>query len=159
MRKLVIFLWATGSAASAAALSPRAITSAVRVAWEGPDTRGCPAAAAEAKVFPEEKVEVAAGRGVERMLSGALLVVIGVIGVLGIHKFARMIVGASTASLEIPDEDDEDDEDDEAIVNAFVDWFDANRHMFPERYDPAPFSCDSVPSSDIDSDSDGDSDY
>ena len=75
MRKLVIVLWAIGSAASAAALSSRAITSAVRVAWEGPGTRGCPAAAAEAKVFPEEKVEVAEGRGrgLVQMLSGVVL--------------------------------------------------------------------------------------
>jgi len=166
MRKLVISLCAAGSAASAAAWSPRDHKSAVRVAWEWPTAwRGSPAAAEAPKAIPGENVSEGRGRGVVQMLSGAALLFI-----LG-GRLARAAIyadrdlyfpdGEEDDDVE-PDEDDED-EDDEAILNAFVDFLDANRHMFPGSYDLAP-SCNWVPSSDvplseIDSDSDSDADY
>ena len=74
MRKLVISLCAAGSAASAAAWSPRDIKSAVRVAWDWPSAwRGSPAAAEAPKALPEENVAAGRGRGVVQMLSGAVL--------------------------------------------------------------------------------------
>ena len=167
MRKLVISLCAAGSAASAAAWSPRDHKSAVRVAWEWPTAwRGSPAAAEAPKAIPGEN-GVAAGRdrSVEMMLSGAVLCVI-----LGARLAWAILYAGTTIIYHVlgyPDgeeaDDVEPDEDDEAILNAFVDFLDANRHMFPRRYDLAP-SCNWVPSSDvplseIDSDSDSDADY
>ena len=94
------------------------------------------------------------------MLSGAVLLFI-----LG-ERLAWAAIYADR-DLYFPDGEEDDDvepdEDDEAILNAFVDFLDANRHMFPGSYDLAP-SCNWVPSSDvplseIDSDSDSDADY
>ena len=169
MRKLVVSLCAAGSAASAAAWSPRDLKSAVRVAWELPIAwRGSPPAAETPKAIPGENVSEGRGRGVVQMLSGAVLLFI-----LG----ERLAWAAIYADRDLyfpdgeedddvePDEDDEEDdedEDDEAILNAFVDFLEANRHhMVPRRHGPEPFSCDWVPSndaplSDIDSDSDAD---
>ena len=172
MRKLVVSLCAAGSAASAAAWSPRDLKSAVRVAWELPIAwRGSPPAAETPKAIPGENVSEGRGRGVVQMLSGAVLLFI-----LG----ERLAWAAIYADRDLyfpdgeedddvePDEDDEEDdedEDDEAILNAFVDFLDANRHMFPRSYELAP-SCNWVPSSDVplseidsDSDSDSDADY
>ena len=108
MRKVLVTVFIIGSLASAAAWSPRDADSAVRVALEGTGTRGCPAAA-DAKVLPEENV--AEGRGVEMMLSGALLAVISFVGVLGFrpradNKWVKKLVGACAAFVGIPEERD-----------------------------------------------------
>ena len=173
MRKVLVTVFITGSLASAAAWSPRDAISAVCVAREGPTAwRGSPAAAEAPKAIPGEN-GVAAGRdrSVEMMLSGAVLCVI-----LGARLAWAILYAGTTIIYHVlgypdgeedddvePDEDDEDDEDEEAILNAFVDFLEANRHhMVPRKYGPEPFSCDWVPSnddaplSDIDSDSDGD---
>ena len=159
MRKVLVTVFILGSLASAAAWSPRDAISAVCVAWERPWVlRGGPAAAEAPKAIPEEN----AGRDrcVEMMLSGAVLCVI-----LGARLAWAILYAGTTIIYHVlgyPDgeeaDDVEPDEDDEAILNAFVDFLDANRHMFPRRYDLAP-SCNWVPSndaplSDIDSDSD-----
>ena len=171
MRKVLLTVFSIGSLAPAAAWSPRDAISAVCVAREGPTAwRGSPAAAEAPKAIPGEN-GVAAGRdrSVEMMLSGAVLCVI-----LGARLAWAILYAGTTIIYHVlgypdgeedddvePDEDDEDDEDEEAILNAFVDFLEANRHMFPRRYDLAP-SCNWVPSSDvplseIDSDSDADS--
>ena len=109
MRKLVISLLTINAAASAAPWSSRDVKSALRVAWEWPSTwRGSPAAAEAPKALPEE---VAEGRGVEMMLSGALLAVISFVGVLGFrpradNKWVKKLVGACAAFLGIPEERD-----------------------------------------------------
>ena len=109
MRKLIIFLWATGSAASAATWSSRDAKSAIFVAWEGPTAwRGSPVAAEESNALPEED---AAGRDrrVVQMLSGALLFVI--LG-LPVMRDALSFCASNVSSFPYPGEvDDEDDED------------------------------------------------
>ena len=174
MRKALVLLFTIGSAASAAAWSSRDVKSALRVAWKWPSAwRGSPVAAEAPKAVPEESA--AEGRGVVQMLSGAVLLFI--LG--GRLAWAAIYAGFEILNRDLyfpdgeedddvePDEPDEDDEDedDEAILNAFVDFLEANRHhMVPRRYGPEPVSCDWVPSnddaplsdSDIDSDSDAD---
>ena len=167
MRKLVISLLTINAAASAAPWSARDAISAVCVAWERPWVLwGSPTAAEESEPLLVENV-VGAGRdrSVEMMLSGAVLCVI-----LGARLAWAILYAGTTIIYHVlgypdgeEDDDVEPDEDDEAILNAFVDFLDANRHMFPRRYDLAP-SCNWVPSndaplSDIDSDSDSDADY
>ena len=71
MRKVLVSLLTINAGNSAAAWSPRDAHSALRVAWEGPGTRGCPAVAADAKALPEENA--AEGRGLVQMVSGAVL--------------------------------------------------------------------------------------
>ena len=109
MRKVLVLLLTINAAASAAPWSSRDVKSALRVAWEWPSTwRGSPAAAEAPKALPEE---VAEGRGVEMMLSGALLAVISFVGVLGFrpraeNKWVKKLVGACAAFLGIPEERD-----------------------------------------------------
>ena len=103
MRKLVISLLTINAAASAAAWSPRDVKSALRVVWEGPRTRGCPAAASDAKALPEENA--AEGRGLVQMVSGAVLLFL--IGHVPIGQVARLF------GRNYPDVEDEDEMDDE----------------------------------------------
>ena len=109
MRKVLVLLLTINAAASAAPWSSRDVKSALRVAWEWPSTwRGSPAAAEAPKALPEE---VAEGRGVEMMLSGALLAVISFVGVLGFrpraeNKWVKKLVGACAAFAGIPEERD-----------------------------------------------------
>ena len=109
MPKVLLTVFSIGSLAPAAAWSPRDAISAVCVAREGPTAwRGSPAAAEAPKALPEE---VAEGRGVEMMLSGALLAVISFVGVLGFrpradNKWVKKLVGACAAFLGIPEERD-----------------------------------------------------
>ena len=164
MQKVLVTVFITGSLASAAAWSPRDAIAAVCVAREGPTAwKGSPVAADESYALPEEDAE-GRDRRVVQMLSGAVLLFIlgGRLAWAAIYANRDLYFpdGEEDDDVE-PDEDDED-EDDEAILNAFVDFLDANRHhMVPRRYGPEPFSCDWVPSndaplSDIDSDSDAD---
>ena len=166
MRRLVIWLWTIRSAASAAAWSSRDPKSALRVACKWPGaSMSSPAAVDEVKALPGENVSEGRGRGLVQMLSGAVLLFIlgGRFAWAAIYAGFEISDGEEDDDVE-PDEPNEDeDEDDEAILNAFVDFLDANRHMFPRSYDLAP-SCNWVPSSDvplseIDSDSDSDADY
>ena len=109
MRKVLVTVFSIGSLASAAPWSSRDANSAVCVAGEGPTAwRGSPAAEEAPKALPEE---VAEGRGVEMMLSGALLAVISFVGVLGFrpradNKWVKKLVGACAAFVDIPEERD-----------------------------------------------------
>ena len=109
MRKVLVQAWTIGSLASAATWRSRDANSAVCVALEGPTAcRGSPAAAEAPKALPEEDAE---GRGVEMMLSGALLAVISFVGVLGFrpradNKWVKKLVGACAAFVGIPEERD-----------------------------------------------------
>ena len=109
MRKVLVAVFIVGSLASAHAWSSRDANSAVCAAWERPWVLwGSPAAAEAPKALPEE---VAEGRGVEMMLSGALLAVISFVGVLGFrpradNKWVKKLVGACAAFLGIPEERD-----------------------------------------------------
>jgi hypothetical protein len=110
MRKLIILLWTIRSAASAAAWSSRGANSALPVAWEWPSAWGGSPAAAEAPSTLAED-NAAEGRGVEMMLSGALLAVISFVGVLGFrpraeNKWVKKLVGACAAFVGIPEERD-----------------------------------------------------
>ena len=109
MRKALVLLLTINSVFTAAAWSPRDVKSAICVAWAWPTAWRDSPVAAGAKVLPEENV--AEGRGVEMMLSGALLAVISFVGVLGFrpraeNKWVKKLVGACAAFVGIPEERD-----------------------------------------------------